>query len=797
MMIPRIQLLLFLGVLLLACSPVMGLAGEQTPQPVPQLQDLERRLEEQTPRIEQLLGEEGWSLSQIIREMDSLDEIANRIYYLSKEIDPMMTAPLLGRVVRLFQDICQSVMAVMESSQLQVMEDEEALEALYRSQRWKELEVVISLANYRLNKAKYYWALLQPKDSAERRRYLQEASEGFLNVYNIVYENPQLTAYSFLGRALCLRELGDYSASIQELDYIIDEQAQGLPPLIIGRARLERAKTYLLAGKMDNCLKDLNDLLSDQSSISPDPGLLNRARLLKLRVLRDISNNPETLTQHQAISRNLHQDLISLIRELSKEGTYWQQQMLFLLSSASVMEDLWKESQKDPYVGWLLAEKFFQEKRFKEALPLFKSALSHPESSKYLPQARLSLKLGICYYNLRMFKEAIPYLSHCIQRTKQSEEREKAAYLRYRSYENLYKEKWNRPYLRAIRYYLKNFPLHRYASDAHYRLGKYYAQQGKRGEAIRELNKVRKGSRYYPQARFYIFKYRTEEFEQARRRPDADIKRLYRAALQAREDFLAASPSSGASDLQGYATLLSARLFLHGPEQRYRQVLKILTDFEQRYPHKKRLFLPVSLVRIEAFQRLKDLKNAKREVKRVLHRYGDHPKAPEALSILAERFVEAAEKGSLENLEIAIFIYEGLLSTGNVTGAERESMLYSLADLYLRVGRYQRAKEIYQAFYSQDQQSVKALYGLGNIAELEGRDREALEYWRTLEEILPVGEDLWYEAKYKMARIYYRLGDHRRSCKILTTTRILHPSLGGDRFKERFLRLEKEACSAR
>jgi tetratricopeptide (TPR) repeat protein len=323
---------------------------------------------------------------------------------------------------------------------------------------------------------------------------------------------------------------------------------------------------------------------------------------------------------------------------------------------------------------------------------------------------------------------------------------------------------------------------------------------------ITELNKVSKGSAHYVKARFHIFKYRTEDFERLRSE-GADTTKAYRYAVRAKNDYLEAirvkGPARTASKrdeterMMNQGALLSARLFIYGPEAKYRQGLKDLSNFEQRYPHARELFLSVGIARVETYQKLREFNSAEAEVRKVMQSSDKHPQGKTILTTLAGRLVKNAETtgASAQNsYRIAILIYEHLLAKSRKTPLE-ETIQYALASLYLKVGDYGQAKTMYQEIIKNDPQSTEALSGLGKICEQEEEYEQALEYWRLLEEHLSVGEPAWYEAKYKLAFTHDILGNTKRACKILTVTRKLHPDLGGDAIKEKFLQLEKKVCS--
>ena len=174
-------------------------------------------------------------------------------------------------------------------------------------------------------------------------------------------------------------------------------------------------------------------------------------------------------------------------------------------------------------------------------------------------------------------------------------------------------------------------------------MGKYYGQKKKRRSAITELAKVRKGSAHYVKAKFYTLKYRTEHFERLRSEA-ADTTKAYTYAVRAKNDFMDAirhkgrAPTANKRDetarMMSHGALLSARLFIYGPEEKYRQGLKDLSNFEQRYPHERELFLSVGIARIEAYQKLREFNKAETEVRKVMQSSDKHPQGKTILTTL-------------------------------------------------------------------------------------------------------------------------------------------------------------------
>jgi len=65
----------------------------------------------------------------------------------------------------------------------------------------------------------------------------------------------------------------------------------------------------------------------------------------------------------------------------------------------------------------------------------------------------------------------------------------------------------------------------------------------------------------------------------------------------------------------------------------------------------------------------------------------------------------------------------------------------------------------------------------------------ALARWRELEKKSAPGSARWFRAKYAVASLHYRLGDHQQAARIITLLEVLHPEMGGPKMKAQLLGL--------
>jgi len=69
--------------------------------------------------------------------------------------------------------------------------------------------------------------------------------------------------------------------------------------------------------------------------------------------------------------------------------------------------------------------------------------------------------------------------------------------------------------------------------------------------------------------------------------------------------------------------------------------------------------------------------------------------------------------------------------------------------------------------------------------------REALERFRTIAQKVPEGSARWFRAKYMTAWLHVQLGDAGHALDMIRVLETIHPDLGGDELRDRFLRLKK------
>lgn len=698
-------------------SPKGGI--EQRVQGASSPAQLREALNEVTQEIDSLLaqGDQGWERRQ--RALDSVDRVVGRAHDLDEQGEKV--ADLLQKAAELFTRISEANAQQMEEMASRSVESEEEPEKLYESEGWMRAEFISSMARYRLSKTRYYWALALKDRPQERSRLLQEALTGF-SPQAMEYRSPELISYCRLGRALCYRELGKPEEALKELEMIdkVDKKEGGQRSPVSIRASQERVNLYISTHRYREGLQEINRLLVDLARSPGDPNGLNRAKWLKVEILFSlISQKGERLEPQQI--EEYHQQALSLMQQLAGPGKSWREQgsqlLMRNLEGLAEARERVPGLQLSPFEEWLLAERAFSQKKYPEALSLYQQVVNSHDPEVQSGREQAAFRSGICRYQLGQLPEAASDFSGFISRFPQSPEVPKAAFLRYKAYETLYGDRWNPPYLEATRYFLDHFPSHPSASEVRYRLGRYHRERGERLRAAEELGQVREDSSYSLDARFLAFRSYAEEIEERRKAGGAPplkgsppgetgggYQELYPRAIAARkllsgvladrlrDRSINEAERTRMKEMGAYTAFLAARVHTQGPVGGSHQVIEELQGFEETYPEQADLFLPVGLLRIEAWQRLGDSQGARREVESFIQRHQGNAKGPELFSFLADQFQQDAKRANSqgktsdfkENSLTAALLYYELALNEHQLGSSQQAckILQSTLALY-------------------------------------------------------------------------------------------------------------------
>ena len=114
--------------------------------------------------------------------------------------------------------------------------------------------------------------------------------------------------------------------------------------------------------------------------------------------------------------------------------------------------------------------------------------------------------------------------------------------------------------------------------------------------------------------------------------------------------------------------------------------------------------------------------------------------------------------------------------------------------------QYHEAVSLYESILKQSPQDARILRATAELIENAGGQEDftrAQEHWKQLVKLYLPGSREWLEARYSLAASLLKAGMAQESRKLITTTRIVYPSLGGDDLKSKYEALEKQAAKAK
>jgi tetratricopeptide (TPR) repeat protein len=350
-------------------------------------------------------------------------------------------------------------------------------------------------------------------------------------------------------------------------------------------------------------------------------------------------------------------------------------------------------------------------------------------------------------------------------------------------------------------------------------------------EAAEAFSKVADKSPLYPDSRYWIPVCRLEHFRE-KIVPSRDKQLAISTAVQVSRDLLAyvdyafsmkgkGLPPEKESQLIDWAEaacINAAEVFLYPEVELFDRALPILADTEKKFPSLDNVARGRILkLRIEAYQKLGKLK----EANDTLNEFLKVAKADEIGPVLGGLFRAMTEdvramvaRNTKESLALATSQVDQAKALGESLrdwlnksaladkAVQIENNRYSLAELYLAVGRHQDALAIYQEIGGMKPHEVakgqaikedcvygqaRAHEGLGetapDAAQGKAHFETAIDMWRVLMEIASAdrGADqarLW-ECRYHLYYCKFKLGAKQEVVDALKTLKIMQPPLGG------------------
>lgn len=164
----------------------------------------------------------------------------------------------------------------------------------------------------------------------------------------------------------------------------------------------------------------------------------------------------------------------------------------------------------------------------------------------------------------------------------------------------------------------------------------------------------------------------------------------------------------------------------------------------------------------------------------------------------AARRLEAQQREQLGRIELAVLAKLDA-QRELLDDAERQKLDEAKAFALAATHQYHEAVSLYESILKRSPQDARILRTTAELIENAGGQENltrAQEHWKQLAKLYPPGSREWLEARYALAASLLKAGKTPESRKLISTTRIVYPNLGGDDLKSKYETLEKQAAKA-
>ncbi len=645
------------------------------------------------------------------------------------------------------------------------------MDAMMGSPAYKEHQALAAQALYYLNWLHYRGALFY--GGGKRTELLDKAAKGFGEFATAQSDNP-IVIESRLGRGLAYMELDHPDWAINDFEAVA--QTKGASPDRVRKAELALAEAYTKVGRSADALRASKQALDGASPADQPRAQYTRARAL----LMAAASQPGQKATYQS-------EASSLLAQLQAGGGPWGSRAAQIVRNGLDNPRNWAGAKaKDvppPPSEWDVTKQLVATGKFKEAIPKLEQVLASTDEDVKKNQGEARYLLGLSRFRTGDLAGAIGDFDRVLAE-KGGSYRDDAGYLRFKASEARYAADAtaaNQPaYEQALTQFLHEFPKHKAAPEARFRLGELYQHQEKYPQAEAEYVQVKGDPSFEVRAAFANAQCLVKQLEQTSEgaKPDPALRAHAQAALDA---FWAMTSNrdpksfgdAPVGDFTGQASLMSAYLTALAEKPDYERALGWLDGFEEKYPKLASERPQVVKLRLLALSRLGNLTRAAVEAARPDVGTLD----PNYLDDLATRFLTTAAReeaaghadAAAAGKTAALLLSERALASSSVAELSpvvRRRLQSTAASLHEERGDVDPALALYRAILTEAPDVLSARAGAARMLEKQGKTTEARALW---DEIVdgPPGKQGWMEAHYQSARLSVALGDQTRACTVL------------------------------
>jgi TolA-binding protein len=651
---------------------------------------------------------------------------------------------------------------------------------------------------------------LYSTDSAKAKKLLNEAINGFTES-TLVIVDPNLIRENLLGRAFCERELGKYDKTqyknaIADFNQII-KAGPSTPQYRAAQQGL--ATTYAAMGEMDKAAQ-----LTSQLAAGASGGQKSGMQMFRLQSLF----KAEAAANNAAKKAQYRSEAVSLMKSMEGNKESWG---VAIAAVKQYVHDPVAEfgHSSDPFEMWLLANVLYSKK---DALGAAKYYLAAARTGKYPQGYKYAADI---YYNnkrLDLFSQIINEMAA----HPGSPDAQWASYERYKLPRMQWEEsgmknpKLESQWIAAAQDYIKRYPKGTYADEINFRLGERLQYQKKYAEAANYYKKVTGNSDWSFGAKFNQatcdYMALLEASKAAPKGPPSNIGQIRNETISLLDETIKMAPEAlkragtparkkYVHETTGAAIYMLAGLLEQEPKQNAARIASLLDGYESNYPSMSSHFKDVFQWRVAALTQLGKYAELEKQVSDFVERSKGTDENNDLIKVIGLNFwkdgeakkAAGDENGFKQDAKLTLAAYkffeqgveQGKMQARNLTGT-----LSILGQAYIALGDVPKAKAIFDQVVKADPGSPDANAGLARIAQARKDYKDAVNLWTNVEATAAESDNLWYEAKYNLARIYLIQGNVAAACAKLAQTRAQHPSLGTPEIRARWDALQRKEC---
>jgi hypothetical protein len=604
-----------------------------------------------------------WDKNAETTLVDQLDGLADRFH------EAVVSGASLSREAKALLDVVESTRqrytAHIESLQAEVIRIDGDLEAVQDSADWRDRELLAMRLLYRENWIRYEHAVRYERNTTRRKAELRRARDGFAEFAG--GGDPALTAESLFGRGLCSKGLADYEAAAADLTAVINSKAAG--DMTLG-ARIALTETQLARGRTTDALGSTAKLMkAGGAGESRRQAVFLRAKAL---LLATGAKSNASAAQAQA----WRSEAAKLLEELYKSGSYWRSKALQLIDAGIENPRAWASDRSSPFVTYLVAESIRRRGDCADAITLYDGLAA---DGRYVDESVYGI--GFCSFHLGNYDRAFTKLSaYLADADEEAAYRSSAFYLRFKATEVLALEttasqQVGLQYREALDGFLSEYPDHKQAFEAWFRLGELKREDGDLAGCAEAFSNVTGDPAFELKSRFLAAQCAGQEVLGASEEETIDPIQVD-AALTRIDDFLAGFDDQPAEVLAlsesmlAKAAVLGAALAAKKADGGMESRIQRLDRFEERFPNSDGLLSEVYSLRIVAYRSLANLQAAGDQLRALLELPQTGPYEGDNLKKLGIVFLNEgsrqAEQGQADAAALArktaLSIYERLLA---------------------------------------------------------------------------------------------------------------------------------------